>query len=101
MNEEPRRYTTRLYSSLSEPRPILGRDGRIVWASAILLVAGIGLVPFDGWLCYAPSVAMWLASVRLWQIGGNLWSHNPYALDEYWAHIRTPLRGGAHQRWYR
>jgi type IV secretory pathway TrbD component len=98
MSAEPRPHTTRLHSALSEARPIMGRDGRIVWTSAILLVSGICIIPFDGWLFYAPSVALWLLSVRLWQIGGNLWNRNPFALDEYWAHLRTPLRGRAAER---
>jgi type IV secretory pathway TrbD component len=98
VSDELRPHTTRLYSSLSEPRSVLGMDHRMVWATGVVCVAGIVLIPFGGWLCYAPSVACWLLGFGLARLGRSLWDRSPYFVDEYLAHVRCPLVGGADER---
>ncbi len=87
--------TTRLYASLSEPRPVLGMDGRIFFACGLLFVAAILAIPFGGAVHYAPSAALGLACFGLSRFGVSLWNHSPYFVDEWLAHLRTPVVMGA------
>jgi hypothetical protein len=73
----------------------MGMDFRLLWASGLFMVAGVVSIPFSSGLCYAPSLACFLACVGIARFGKRLWTHNPYALDEYWSHFRAPLVGGA------
>ncbi len=95
---ENRPYTTRLYASLSEPRPIMEMDWRLCCASGLFLVLGVCLIPFSGALCYAPSLACFLLCVGIARFGKRLWSHNPYFIDEYLSHLATPLVMGADEK---
>lgn len=98
MADDPRPHTTRLYSSLSEPRSVLGMDPRMVWATGVVCVAGIVLIPFGGGLCYAPTVACFLMAFGLARLGKRLWDRSPYYIDELLVHVRTPFVGGADEK---
>jgi hypothetical protein len=88
-------YSTRLYSSLSEPRPIMGMDWRLCWAAGLAIVTGVVLIPFSAGICYTPSLACLLIAIWLSRFGKRLWSYNPYFIDEYWKHLRTPTIASA------
>jgi hypothetical protein len=70
-------------------------DYRLCIASGVFMVATVVAIPFGSAICYAPSLAFALACVGVARFGRKLWNQNPYFCDEYWAHIRTPLVGGA------
>jgi hypothetical protein len=90
--------TTRLYSSLSEPRPIMGMDWRLCWTAGLMLVAAVVFLPFGSGFAYAPTLACGLTSYWITRFGKRLWSYNPYFIDEYWIHVRTPLSSGADEQ---
>ncbi len=76
----------------------MGMDWRLCWAAGLALVAAVIFVPFGSACVYAPTFACVLASYWLTRFGKRLWSYNPYFLDEYWIHIRTPLVCGADEK---